>query len=87
MKAIYSTVEDDDDAFRQGRPIVAEIGRLVERMGRVRAVTAEGIQARALALHHSNPCQGFSFDDPETETGRLLVYLLRDAAALGGANS
>ena len=54
------------------------------QLGDLRATTADGVAARArcLAIHNSDGA--FAMDDPNTDTGRLLRYLMRDAGALGG---
>ena len=57
---------------------------LIMQLGDLRATTADGVAARArcLAIHNSDGA--FAMDDPNTDTGRLLRYLMRDAGALGG---
>ncbi len=57
---------------------------LTLQLGTLRATTAEGIAARARCLAVHNAEGAFSMDDPDTTTGRLLRYLMRDAGALGG---
>ena len=56
---------------------------LIMQLGDLRATTADGVAARArcLAIHNSDGA--FAMDDPNTDTGRLLRYLMRDAGALG----
>ena len=68
----------------QGRLLDYKHG-LVMQMGEMRATTADGIAARArcLALHNADGAH--SMDDPDTTTGRLLRWLMRDAVALSGA--
>ena len=58
---------------------------LIMQLGDLRATTADGVAARArcLAIHNSDGA--FAMDDPNTDTGRLLRYLMRDAGALGGS--
>ena len=53
-------------------------------MQRLRATTAAGVLARAQVLAQHAGDFSFSFDYRSTKTGRLLDYLLRDAAALAG---
>ena len=52
---------------------------LIMQLGDFRATTADGVAARArcLAIHNSDGA--FAMDDPNTDTGRLLRYLMRDA--------
>ncbi len=58
---------------------------LVMQMGELRATTPDGITARArcLALHNADGAH--SMDVPDDTTGRLLRWLMRDAAGLGRA--
>ena len=56
---------------------------LVMQMGELRATTADGIAARGRCLALHNAGGAHSMDDPATTTGRLLRWLMRDAAALG----
>ena len=53
-------------------------------MGALRATTAEGVVAKAQCLAAHNLELDFAMDDPDTATGRLVHYLMRDAAALAG---
>ena len=78
-------VVDDNEANAVSAPIFARMHVLLDRMDELRATTPAGIQARAhsLALHGGD--FGYSFDYPDTMVGRLLVYLMRDSAALGGS--
>ncbi len=57
-------------------------GVLASQMGALRATTAEGVAARARCLAAHNLELDFAMDDPDTVTGRLVHYLMRDAAAL-----
>ncbi len=57
---------------------------LVMQMGELRATTAEGIAARARCLAVHNADGAHSMDAPDTTTGRLLRWLMRDVAAVGG---
>ena len=54
------------------------------QLGTLRATTAEGIAARARCLAVHNADGAFSMEDPNTTTGRLLRWLMRDAGLLGG---
>ena len=54
-------------------------------MGDLHATTADGVAARGRCLAAHNCHFDFSMDDPDTHTGRLVHYLMRDAAALGGS--
>ena len=76
---------DDDEANVVSAPIFARRDVLLDRMDELRATTAAGIQARAhsLALHAGHG--DYSFDAEDTIPGRLLHYLMRDSAALGGS--
>ena len=78
-------IVDDTEASVVSAPIFARMHVLLDRMDELRATTPAGIQARAhsLALHGGD--FGYSFDYPDTMVGRLLVYLMRDSAALGGS--
>ncbi len=77
-------VPDDDEADRVTAPIRARMHELLDRMDRLRAASPAGIQARAHCLAQHAGHLDYSFDYPETMVGRLLIYLMRDAAALGG---
>ena len=78
-------VVDDDEANVVSAPIFARRDVSLDRMDELRATTAAGIQARAhsLALHAGHG--DYSFDAEDTIPGRLLHYLMRDSAALGGS--
>jgi hypothetical protein len=52
-------------------------------LGDLRAITAEGVAARARCLAVHNSDGAFAMDDPNTVTGRLFRFLMRDAGALG----
>jgi hypothetical protein len=58
---------------------------LIMQLGDLRATTADGVAARARCLAIHNADGAFAMDDPNTDTGRLLRYLMRDAGALGNA--
>ena len=58
---------------------------LIMQLGDLRATTADGVAARARCLAIHNADGAFAMDDPNTDTGRLLRYLMRDAGALGGS--
>ncbi len=80
------TIHDDAECARRAEPFDAERDRMLARMAEIRALSAAGIHARASALAAHNGDFGHSFDSPhDTLTSRQLAYLLRDAAALGGA--
>ncbi len=76
---------DAEDAVQQAeqRQLLDHKHGLVMQMGELRATTADGITARArcLALHNADGAH--SMDVPDDTTGRLLRWLMRDAAALG----
>ena len=55
---------------------------LSSQMGVLRATTVEGVAARARCLAAHNLEYDFAMDDADTATGRLVHYLMRDAAAL-----
>ncbi len=77
-------VPDDAEADRVSAPIRARMHALLDRMDELRAASPAGIQARAHCLAQHAGHLDYSFDYPETMVGRLLIYLMRDAAALGG---
>lgn len=86
--AIYDgpdAIEDDDAAARAAAPFAAQWETLLPELERLRASTSEGIKARAAALAAHNGHFGSSFDHRDTMTGRMLDYLLRDAAVLAEA--
>ena len=85
VRAVYNgpnAVVDDEQAELAAAIERDQMSVLLERMDALRASTPAGVQARAhtLALHNGD--WGFSFDSDTTTTGRLLGYLMRDAAAL-----
>ncbi len=77
-------VPDDAEADRVSAPIRARMHALLDRMDELRAASPAGIQARAHCLAQHAGHLDYSFDYPETMVGRLLIYLMRDSAALGG---
>jgi len=90
QRAIYDgpdAVEDDGKAALAAAPIFARMEVLLNRMEDLRAASAIGITARAGSLAQHSGGMEFSFDAQDTITGRLLDYLLRDAAALGKAGA
>lgn len=90
QRAIYDgpdAVEDDGKAALAAAPIFAQMYTLLDRMEHLRAATPVGIAARAGSLAQHSGGREFSFDAQGTITGRLLDYLMRDAAALGGADT
>jgi hypothetical protein len=82
--AVPGTPAADQEEAEQ-RQIFGVKHALTMQLGDLRATTADGVAARArcLAIHNSDGA--FAMDDPNTDTGRLLRYLMRDAGALGGA--
>lgn len=90
QRAIYDgpdAVEDDGKAALVAAPIFAQMHTLLDHMEHLRAATPAGIAARAGSLAQHSGGRAFSFDAQGTITGRLLDYLLRDAAALGKAGA
>ncbi len=88
QRAVYdgpAAIEDEDEAGAATAPIFARMYELLDRMEQLRATTSDGISARAQSLAQHSGDWAFSFDARGTITGRLLDYLLRDAAALGRA--
>ena len=77
-------VVDDDEADVASAPFFARMYALLDRMKELRATTPAGIQARAHSLAQHAGHGEYSFDYGETIPGRLLIYLMRDSAALGG---
>jgi hypothetical protein len=80
--AVPGTPAADQEEAEQ-RQIFGVQHALVMQLGDLRAITAEGgaARARCLAVHNSDGA--FAMADPNTVTGRLLRFLLRDAGALG----
>ncbi len=90
QRAIYDgpdAMEDDGKAALAAAPIFARMHTLLDHMAHLRAASAAGIAARAGSLAQHSGGREFSFDAQGTITGRLLDYLLRDAAALGEAGA
>ncbi len=90
QRAIYDgpeAIEDDGKAGQAAAPIFAKMHTLLDRMEHLRAATPVGIAARAGSLAQHSGGREFSFDAQGTITGRLLDYLLRDAAVLGRADA
>ena len=86
-RAIYdgpAATLDDDEAEAASLGIGDQMNRILAEMEPMRATTADGVLARARALAAENGNFGCSFDHRDTVPGRLLVCLLRDAAAVGG---
>ncbi len=81
----WNTITDDSEAEREGRRLLTILADQVDRMGELHAMTAEGIQARSLALARFYRPSDMAIDAEGTIPHCLLSYLLRDAAALGGA--
>lgn len=85
--AIYdgpNPITDDDEARAASAPVHARMDTLLDEMELIRATSAIGVLARANVLASLNIDFGYSFDWPDTQIGRLLSYLMRDAAALSG---
>ena len=80
-------IVDDTEATTATGPLFTRVGILLDRMDALRAATPAGIQARAHSLAQHGRHGEYSFDCPTTMVGRLLAYLMRDAAALGGAGA
>ena len=78
-------VTDDADAHAASTPLYDRMAILLDRMDELRATTPAGIQARAHSLAQHGGDGGFSFDCETSMLGRLLAYLMRDSAALGGS--
>ena len=92
FRAIFdgpAAIADDEEAADAGAIERDQMSALLDRMNMLRATTTVGIQARAHTLALYNGDWRFSFDRDSTTlstiTARLLGYLMRDAAALGGA--
>jgi hypothetical protein len=85
-REIYASPLDDDAADAAVQPGHLRKMAILDRMADIRATTADGIQARAHALAEHNRDMAYSLDHDETMAGRLVGYLLRDAAALGGSH-
>jgi hypothetical protein len=86
QRAIYDgpdAVEDDGRAALAAAPIFARMDALLNRMEHLRAASPAGIAARAGSLAQHSGGWAFSFEGRGTITGRLLDYLMRDAALLG----
>ncbi len=90
QRAIYdgpNAIEGDEEGALATAPIFAKMHTLLDRMEHLRAASAAGIAARAGSLAQHSGGWVFSFDARGTITGRLLDYLMRDAAALGKAGA
>ncbi len=90
QRAIYDgpdVTDDDGKAGQAAAPIFARMDALLDHMEHLRAASPAGIAARAGSLAQHSGGWAFSFDARGTITGRLLDYLLRDAAALEGAGA
>ena len=76
----------DDEAAALAFPHHERMGELMDQMEPLHATTPTGIAARArtLSLHAGHG--HYSFDYNDGTAGRLLQFLLRDAAALGEAD-
>ena len=82
--AIFECPDDPDARADVATvPIQARMHALLDRLGALRARTASGIAARARSLVAYNGHGYYSFDAPESVSGRLLSYLLRDVATPG----
>jgi hypothetical protein len=82
QRAIWNGTATDAECAAATAPIFARMEALLDQMEKIRAHTTEGIAARACSLAQHSGEWHFSFDVPDTYTGRLLDYLMRDAAAL-----
>jgi hypothetical protein len=90
QRAVYDgpgAIEDDGKATLAAAPIFARMDALLNQMEHLRAASATGIAARAGSLAQHSGGMESSFDAQGTITGRLLDYLLRDAAALRSADT
>ena len=88
QRAIYDgpdAIGDDEKAELATAPIFARMRALLNHMEHLRAVSPAGIAARAGSLAQHAGHWEFSFDARGTMPGRMLDYLMRDAAALGSA--
>ena len=80
-------VVDDDEARVVSAPFFDRMSVLLDRMDELRATTPAGNQARAHSLAQHGGHFQYDFGCQTTMVGRLLTYLLRDSAALGGSSS
>lgn len=86
QRAIYDgpdAIEDDEGAAAAAAPIFTRMNAILDCMEHLRAASSAGVAARAGSLAQHAGDWMFSFDERSTMTGRLLNYLMRDAAALG----
>ena len=86
QRAIYDgpdALDDDEASGQAAAPIFVQMHTLLDRMEHLRATSHAGIAARAGSLAQHCGQWAFSFDARNTIAGRLLDYLMRDAAALG----
>ncbi len=81
--ALLGTPEDAVQEANQSRMCDVQHAMAIQ-LGTLRATTAEGIAARARCLAVHNADGAFSMEDPNTTTGRLLRWLMRDTGLLGG---
>ncbi len=79
--AEYGTSEDKAHVDQMDA-LCASQQALAASMLTMRAVTIEGIAARARALATHNPNRDFAMDSRDTTTGMLVDALIRDAGAL-----
>lgn len=81
------TTEAEDAAMVAAVPIFDRMEALVARMGTLRAVTPDGIHARAhtLAVHAGDG--GSSLDPVGMMPGAMVRQLMRDATAMGAPRS
>ena len=84
--ALPGTPEDAVQEANQSRMCDVQHAMAIQ-LGTLRATMAEGIAARARCLAVHNADGAFSMEDPNTTTGRLLRWLMRDANALLGQGS
>ena len=79
-----TSIPDDDEADAAAAPVFERMNVLLDHMEDMRATTAFGIQARAHSLTVHGGHGQYDFGYVDSMVGRLLSYLMRDAAALGG---
>lgn len=85
MPCDAETVVEEKRQHAEQRRMVSIQHTLTLQLGALRATTADGIAARARCLAVHNADGAFSMKHSNTTTGRLLRYLMRDAAALSGS--
>ncbi len=81
---LYKTITDDDEADLAADPLLKQEAALIDRLDGLRAVTPEGILARARTLAVMAGHGGYCMDIGCGHSGRMVAAFLRDALAMSG---